>query len=234
MSSLWGAPHARRGLASALVISAASVVCVACASSHAPHAQPPSTTRVTSARVAAPSPVYEGAPTRAEASPSRATSRERAATADTAEKMTDARILAVLDAASLAQMERAHLADKQAKTNDVRVFAQSVAVSAERAKDEQRRMEREHQIAPKPSDVSRHIQSDNLGTMNALRAETTTAFDHAYLRDEADAQSALRLLIDAELTPNVHSDALKRYLAQTRKEVELHRWRARRLLGEKD
>jgi len=143
------------------------------------------------------------------------------ATADNA-PLTDARILAIIDAANLGEIEQARVAQTKATSNRVKQLAAHMLTEHQKAEHDQVAIAKKQNITPEESAKSRDLQSKGVQTMTTLRSSDKGSFDTAYVDAQVKEHTELLQALDNELIPNAQSSDLKAHLRELRTKVDAH------------
>lgn len=140
-------------------------------------------------------------------------------TVSSKDKMTDADIAAVVEAANTGQMELAQLAAKNAQNSQVKSFATMMVTQQKDVASKAKTIEQTTRIAPTDNDVSLQLKSDTQTTLSDLKGQKGKDFDRSYMDSQVKMQREVLDTIDNKLMPAAQNGELKSHLSDVRKKV---------------
>jgi putative membrane protein len=128
--------------------------------------------------------------------------------------LSDAEIVAIVDAAGRGERLEAHEAMKYANGARVRQLAQLVLSDHDSAKLE--RLERVTSLSPAPNALSEEIGSSRARTAEHLKSAASSDFDRAYIAAQMAAGRHMIELLDDKLIPQAQNGELRTFLQDLR------------------
>jgi putative membrane protein len=128
--------------------------------------------------------------------------------------LSDAEIVAIVDAAGRGERLEAHEAMKKASGARVRQLAQLVLSDHDSAKLD--RLERVTSLAPAPNALSEEIGSSRAHTAEQLKSAASSDFDRAYIAAQMAAGRHMIELLDDRLIPQAQNGELRTFLQDLR------------------
>gem|GEM_PF-4031615 len=151
--------------------------------------------------------------------------------------LVDPQIISVLSTINAGAIERSAVASEAAQTASVRAFAQEVIDTRFAAQERLTRLVAATSfndavnVSNATNTVSDTLQADSKSIVARLQATEGAGFDALFLQSQLDVLSAVSLVIDERLLPNVESALLRAEVERVRAETLVLAQRTRALLA---
>lgn len=152
----------------------------------------------------------------------------RAQQQQTPRNLTAPEIAAVLDLVNSAEIREARLAREQARSAEVRQFAEQMLRDHTQAQDRHRQLTRQLNITPREGEVTQRMQREGQTALENLRAARGEAFDRAYIDAQVREHQDAVALLDANMS-NVQEREYRDFLQTQRRTIDNHRQMAERI-----
>ena len=147
------------------------------------------------------------------------------ATVDTTGKMTDADVVAVVQAAHEGEIQHGQAASSKASADEVRAFAQMMVADHTGASNRISRIG----IAPSDNQTSQGLRDNARRTLESLNTYGGTEFDRQYMQNQIDVHQWVLTALDNSLIPGARNLELREQLTSMRANVAMHLQRARQI-----
>lgn len=147
------------------------------------------------------------------------------ATVDTAGTMTEADVVAVVQAAHEGEIQHGQAAGSKASADEVRAFAQMMVADHTGASNRISRIG----IAPAENQTSQGLRETARQTLDSLNSYAGSEFDRQYMQSQIDVHQWVLTALDNSLIPGARNPELREQLTNMRANVAMHLQRARQI-----
>jgi putative membrane protein len=156
-----------------------------------------------------------------------ATSTSTMRESDMRPMLSDANILAIIEAANTGEVQEGQLAQQRASNPQVRLFASKVTQDHRVLLEQGSNLASRMNITPSLPRDSRNMTAEHQAAVDSLKAKSGEAFDRAYLEHQIQTHETVLRKLD-EVAMDARSD-LRSFLAQVRPGFQAHLKEARDL-----
>ena len=139
----------------------------------------------------------------------------------TGPQFNDANIIAILDAASGAEIESSQLAAKQGASKEVRSLADRLVRDHAKMQQEIRDLAKKLNITPAPPSPDPYAE-EHLELMEKLTSKTGADFDREFIGEQIEMHEELLADLTAKLIPTVQSAELRAHLETATPSLQAH------------
>ncbi len=136
--------------------------------------------------------------------------------------LTDAQIVAIVEAANQGEVEQGREALRHTKSDRVRAFAQHMVSDHTAADSKLATVATKEGITPQRNGISGEIKANGEQLMASLKSVNGADFDRAYADGQVAEHAKVLDLLDNRLIPQAQSADLKKTLQQIRAKVAMH------------
>jgi putative membrane protein len=136
--------------------------------------------------------------------------------------ISDAQIVAIVEAANGGELDQAHEAVRKAKNTRVKQFAQHMLTDHTAAGTKLTGVESKGSISPQESPTSTQLKSGGAQVMSDLKSAKGASFDTTYIDAQVKEHNGLLDLLDNKLIPQAQNADLRAMLQDVRKTVAAH------------
>lgn len=134
----------------------------------------------------------------------------------------DAEIAAIVVTANRIDVQYGELARERAVDARIKQFAETMITDHNAVNQSAGELVTRLGVTPRPSEVSRSLESGAEATRASLMTKTGTAFDEAYIANEVAYHKAVLSALDDLLIPSATNAELKQTLVSVRPAIEAH------------
>ena len=133
----------------------------------------------------------------------------------------DANIIAIMDAASAAEIESSQLAEKQGTSKEIRSLAERLVRDHGKMQQELRDLAKKLNITPSPPSPDPYAE-EHLELMAKLNGKTGTDFDREFIGEQIEMHEELLADLTAKFIPSVQSPELRAHLETATPSIQAH------------
>jgi putative membrane protein len=139
----------------------------------------------------------------------------------TGPQWTDANIIAIMDAASAAEIESSQLAAKQGASKEIRSLAERLVRDHGKMQQELRDLAKQLNITGAPPAKDPYAE-EHLELMKKLTAKTGADFDREFVGEQIEMHQELLADLTAKFIPSVQSPELRAHLETATPSLQAH------------
>jgi putative membrane protein len=139
----------------------------------------------------------------------------------TGPQFNDANIIAIMDAASGAEIESSQLAEKQGASKEIRSLAERMRRDHGKMQQELRDLAKQLNITPAPPSKDPYAE-EHRELMEKLNSKTGTDFDREFVGEQIEMHQELLADLTKKFIPSVQSQDLRAHLESVTPSIQAH------------
>jgi putative membrane protein len=147
---------------------------------------------------------------------------EQGAAQPAVERLTDAQIAGVMNAANDAEVQQARIAQQKAKHPRVKKFAAMMISDHGSARKKQQALLDKSGMIPSSSNLMTQLNTDAQSTLQSLQSASAGDFDLVYMDAQITAHQQVLVALDRDLIPAAQDAELKALLEEVRPKIAEH------------
>jgi len=151
--------------------------------------------------------------------------------AQTAQPLTDAQILGVVDAVDEHEIEAANKAMKKKLSAEVEAFAKMLKEQHTMNKETTKKLAKTQKLKTASSPVADSLKAKGKASGKAMASMKGAEYEKAYIDAMVNGHTEVLALLDTQLIPAASSEAVKSHLTEFRGHVAAHLEQGKRLQG---